>query len=233
MAFESGRDGWTATENSSLDRVGWEDEPAAVTYGEYALEVSVEGEFEPAIENDDRIRTVDLTTYHCLLADVLPTNVEDSESPVTFQFRYHHADGVEESSEHTVDQRYGGRLCWDMSDLSETALENPDRLELTWSPTDHSSEFDYAGRVIVDNIYLTDHRNSVTTAACTRKHRDLEREHGPRIGQEIESEDDTLQEGMYEYSDGTEVAYELEIYENGEIEERVDDAAFRWEGGSA
>jgi hypothetical protein len=38
---------------------------------------------------------------------------------------------------------------------------------------------------------------------------------------------------VYKYSDGTEVAYEKEIYDNGDIEERVDGDAFRWKGGSA
>jgi hypothetical protein len=235
--FENGYDGWSTTNSNSLSRVSYEQERAPVTQGENALEVTIDSDPEPTIKNEKRIRHADLVNHPCLHADVLPSSVENSDSPVTFRFRYHHTDpgGVEESPQLTVDQEYGGGICWDMSGLSNTKLANPDRLDITWYPTDHppSSDFDYNGVVYVDNVLVTDDLDEVTTTRCTRKHRELERAHGPKTGQVVESESDTLQEGVYQYRDGTEVPYEIEKFDNGDIEERVDGDAFRWKGGSA
>jgi hypothetical protein len=231
--FENGYDGWSTTNSNSLSRVSYEQERAPVTQGENALEVTIDSDPEPTIQNESRIRGADLTGHPCLLADVLPTSVEGSDSAVTFRFRYHHTEpgGVEESHEMTVDQGYGGRICWDMDELSDTKLENPDRLEITWYPADHlpGSGFDYDGRVFVDNVRLTDDRNQVTRARCQMKQQELERAHGPMINQIIQSESDTTQEGVYQYEDGTEVSYQLEKLQNGNVEETCDGDTFTWE----
>ncbi|PSQ46129.1 hypothetical protein BRD15_10130 [Halobacteriales archaeon SW_6_65_15] len=234
--FENGYDGWSTTNSNSLSRVSYEQERAPVTQGENALEVTIDSDPEPTIQNESRIRGADLTGHPCLLADVLPTSVEGSDSAVTFRFRYHHTEpgGVEESHEMTVDQGYGGRICWDMNELSDTKLENPDQLEVTWYPADHppGSGFDYDGQVFVDNIRLTDDRNQVTRARITRKHRELERAYGSMIDQVIQSETDTTQDGVYKYGNGTEVSYHAEVLENGNIEETCDGETFTWEVSS-
>jgi hypothetical protein len=234
--FESDLDGWSADSGNSLARVSGTQEPAPVTHGDYALEVTTNGDSEPIIHTQ-RIQSADLSTYPCLLADVLPASVENTDSPVTFRFRYHHTDpgGVEESHEMTVAQKHGGRICWDMSELSDTKLANPDRLDIAWYPKEHppSSGFHYHGVTYVDNIQLSGDSDEVATARCARKHCNLERAHGPKTDQIIQSESETLQEGVYQYSDGTEVPYEIEKHDNGDIEERVDGDAFRWTGGSA
>jgi len=121
-----------------------------------------------------------------------------------------------------------------MNELSDTKLENPDQLEITWYPADHppGSGFDYDGRVFVDNIRLTDDRNQVTKARKTRKHRELERVHGPMIDQVIQSESDEAQDGVYEHDNGTEVSYHVEVLDNGNIEETCDGETFTWEVSS-
>lgn len=234
-SFDTSFDGWMASGSNSLSRVDETQQPAAVTEGDHALEVTVNSDPEPVIQNETRIRHADLQNHPCLLADVLPSTVENSSSAVTFRFRYHHSSGVEESHEMTVDQQYGGRICWDMSGLSTTKLTNPERLDIVWYPQDHppGSGFDYNGVTYVDNVQLTDDQDDVTTTQCVRKHRDLERAHGLKTNRVIESQSDTLQEGVYQYSDGTEIPYEIEKFDNGDIEERVDGDAFRWTGGSA
>lgn len=235
-SFDVGLDGWTPTGSSSLGRVSGSQEPAAVTEGDHALEVTVNGDSEPIIQNEKRIRHAALSNHPCLLSDVLPSSIDGSDSAVTFRFRYHHTDpgGVEESPEMTVAQRYGGQICWDLSGLSATKLANPDRLEIAWYPEDHppSSGFDYNGVVYVDNVRLTDDRNQVTHARCMRKHRDHERAYGPMIDQVIQSETDTTQDGVYEHHDGTQISYHVEILSNGNIQETCDGETFTWEVSS-
>ena len=235
-AFEEGYDGWSTTGSNSLGRVSYTQERAPVTQGENALEVTIDSDPEPTIKNEKRIRHADLENYPCLLADVLPSSVQNSDSPVNFRFRYRHTDpgGVEESPEMTVKQQYGGQICWDMSGLSSTKLANPDYLEIVWYPTDHppGSGFDYDGVVYVDNVQITDEQNQVTQARKTRKHRELERAHGPMIDQVIQSETDTAQDGVYKYNNGTEVSYHAEVLQNGNIEETCDGETFTWEVSS-
>ena len=177
-SFENGLDGWTTTGSNSLSRVDGNQQPAAITEGSYALDATVDSDSEPSIENQQLVQNADFENNPCLLADVLPTSVKNSDSAVTFRFRYHHSDpgGVEESHEMTVRQQYGCQICWDMSNLSATKLANPDRLEVVWYPEEHppSSGFDYDGRVIIDNIHLSDNQNDVTNARKCHKQRELE-----------------------------------------------------------
>jgi len=230
-SFEYNLDGWSADSGNSLARVSKTDQSACITHGDHALEVTTNGDSEPII-NTQRIRSADLSNHPCLLADVLPASVENTDSPVTFRFRYHHTDpgGVEESPEMTVSQKHGGRICWDMSGLSSTKLANPDRLDIAWYPEEHppGSSFDYNGVTYVDNAFLTDDRNQVTHGRWVRKQCDLERAYGLMTDQVIQSESDTAQEGVYQYQDGTEVSYKVEKLQNGDVEESCDGDTFRW-----
>jgi hypothetical protein len=88
--FESGLDGWKTNGGNRLSRVSVEDRPAAVTSGEYALDVTVTGDPYPMIENKSRVKRADFVGHPYLVADVAPSQVSDTASEVTFQFRYHH-----------------------------------------------------------------------------------------------------------------------------------------------
>lgn len=134
----------------------------------------------------------------------------------------------------TVEQTGGGVLAWDLSELSQSKLESSDRIEISWYPTDHppSSGFDYNGRVLVDNVRLTNALNELTEGAFFQKHRELELAYGVRTDQVIQSETDTTQDGVYKYYDGTEVSYQLKKLQDGDIEETVDGDTFRWTRGS-
>lgn len=235
--YEVANDGWTSTGTSSLSRKSGDEEPESVTLGNQALEVSVQGESNPSIECQERVVPANCVKNTYLLADVLPADVENSDSHVTFQFRYHHTNpgGVEESPEMTVKQKHGGILAWGLSNLSVSKLDSSDRIEIAWYPSDHppSSGFDYNGRVMVDNIRLTNDLNEMTQGAFFQKHQELEIAHGLRTDQVIQSQTETTQDGVYKFYDGTEIAYQLKKLENGDIEETVDGDIFRWTGGSA
>jgi len=86
--------------------------------------------------------------------------------------------------------------------------------------------------VYVDDVRLTDNQNKVTQARMMRKHRELERIHGPMIDQIIQSETATDQNGEYKYHDGTQVSYHAEILQNGNIEETCDGETFTWKVSS-
>jgi hypothetical protein len=234
-SFESTFDDWDADSGSTLSRVDTDQEPACITHGGNALKATIDGDPEQIIYTT-RVQSADLSNHPCLLADVLPASVENTDSPVTFRFRYHHTNpgGVEESHEMTVAQKHGGRICWDMSGLSSTKLANPNRLDIAWYPEDHppSSDFHYHGVTYVDNVQLADDRNQITNARCVLKQRDLERAHGLRIDQVVRSETATTQDGVYKYSDGTEVAYQIEKLQNGDVEETCDGETFHWEVSS-
>jgi len=231
--FEDDLKGWETNGSNSLGSVSGSQQPASVTRNDTALEVTVNSDPEPVIENQLQTQQADLTTYPCLLADVLPSNVQNTDSPLTFRFRYHHSDpgGVEESPEMTVDQRYGRRICWDMSGLSTTKLESPERLDIVWYPTNHppGSGFDHNGTVCVDNVQITDDHNQVTQARKMDLHQEHVRAHGPMIDQITQSETSTAQDGVYEHYDGTQVSYRLEMLSNGNIKETCDGKTFTLE----
>ncbi len=231
--FEGGLDGWSSDSSVQFSRMSVDEQPAAVTQGNDVLKVRIDSDPEPAIRNEEYIQQADLTSTPYLVADVLPASVENSDSPVKFRFEYHYSNpgGIEHSPTMNVDQRYGGRLGWDMSGLSTTKLNSPKRLEIVWYPTDHppSKSFDYNGVVYVDNIRLTRERNLVTNARWARKQRDMERAYGPMTDQVITSQNATRQDGYYEFSNGGTVAYYAEVLQNGNIRETCDGDTFVWE----
>ncbi|MFC4823750.1 hypothetical protein [Halorussus aquaticus] len=221
--------------------MGREDESAPVTRGDYALEVSVEGDSQPAVRNQRAVRDADFTDAPYLLADVLPGSIADSDSAVSFRFRYHSAGpgDVAESPEITVEQRYGQRLAWDMSEIADEKLAAPRRLEIAWYPADRpvstgpqgkGSSFDYRGRVYLDNVHLTDNRQQVTITRWVRKRRELQRSHGFPIDDDVQSSTDAIRAGRFVYDDGTEIPYSAEILAGGDIRIEIDDERFRFEG---
>ncbi|MFC6734430.1 LamG-like jellyroll fold domain-containing protein [Haladaptatus sp. DYSN1] len=234
--FEHGLNGWTANSTNQCSRVNGAQQPACVSQGEYALKVSVNSDPEPSIETQQATYRADFVNYPCLLADVLPASVENSESAVTFRFRYHHTDpgGVEESPEMTVAQRLGGRIAWDLSGLSATKLASADKLELVWYPEDHppGSGFDYSGVVYVDNVHLTDNPDDVAVTQMSRKRRALARTYGPCVDTIVQTQTDSLREGTFNHQDGTQVPYRAEILSDESCEVTIDGETFRFHGGS-
>lgn len=231
--YETSLDGWSATGTSTLARKTGDQEPAAVTRDAKTLEVTISSESNPSIECQERVAPANCEKTPYLLVDVLPAEVQNSDSHVTFQLRYHHTDpgGVEELPEITVEQTHGGVLAWDLSGLSQSKLESSDRIEISWYPTDHppSSGFDYNGRVLIDNVRLTSDSNEFTEGAFFQKRRELELARGLQVDQVVQSQTATTQDGVYQYYDGTEVAYQTEKIADGVIEQTVDGETFRWE----
>lgn len=230
--FEVALDGWSSTGSSTLARKHGDQEPAAVTRDDNTLEVSISSESNPSIECQERVNVANCEKTPYLLVDVLPADVQNSDSHVTFQLHYHHSDpgGVVDSQEFTVEQTFGGVLAWDLRDLSDQELESSDRIEISWYPTDHppGSGFDYNGRVLVDNVRLASDLNEYSDGAFFHKHRELELARGLQVDQVVQSQTDTTQDGVYQYYDGTEVAYTTEKIADGVIEQTVDGETFRW-----
>ncbi|QCJ46398.1 hypothetical protein [Haloprofundus sp. MHR1] len=232
--FESEMDGWETSNGNSISRVNGD--IAGVARDSHTLEVSVNGDSEPSIQNELRLQQVNCSNHPHVLAHVLPMSVEGSDSPVSFRFRYHHGDtgGVEESPEMIVDQGCSMQIAWDMSSVSDTALATPERIEIVWYPTDHppADGFAYNGTVYIDNVYMTAVKNDVTYARNVCKHQDLERAHGMRVDEIIDTQSSTVQTGRYKYSNAAEVTYRIEKLGNGDIEETVDGDTFLWKGGA-
>nr|WP_233340448.1 hypothetical protein [Haloprofundus sp. MHR1] len=230
--FEADMNGWSPNGSSTLSRSDRSIESAPVTQRDYALKVNVNGDSEPSIQNRQRIYHSDLSNNTCLIADVLPASVENSDSPVTFRFRYHHTNGIEKSNEITVDQGCGAQVAWDLDELSSSKLDSPERIELVWYPENHppSSNFDYNGVVYVDNIRLTNNKTDVTHASCAHKTRALQRAHGACVEETVDAIDSSTQSGEFVYSDGTRVPYSGEILADGSVEMTIDGEAFRYWG---
>jgi len=242
--FEEGLDEWKTNGGNRLGRVSRDEENAPVTQGNHALEVRINGDPQPVIRNQKRIRRSDPASNPYLMADVLPGTIEGTDSPVAFRFRYRSKGpgGIEESPETTVKQRYGARLVWDMSGIADGKLDSPHRLEIAWYPEEHPPKtgpqgrgpgFDYRGRTYFDNVHLTDDRGQVTVTRWTRKLRSLERSYGLRVDSRIDQSTETLQTGAFVYKDGTNVSYRAELLDDGDIRVDINDDSFRFTGGDA
>lgn len=110
--FESGFDGWRAIGRPRLSRVGVEDRPAAVTSGDHALNVDVNGDPFPRLVNRRKVRRADFVNHPYLIADVVPSQVADTASKVTFKFRYFYGAHKDDKrgSERAGDRNSGGRV---------------------------------------------------------------------------------------------------------------------------
>lgn len=96
--FESGLDGWTTNGGNDLGRVAWEDARFAVS-GTHAMRVTVNGDRYPMVETRAAIEGVDLAARPYLFADVVPGQVPDGVSELTFRFRLRHSRGPSRSKE--------------------------------------------------------------------------------------------------------------------------------------
>lgn len=258
--FEDGRDGWTTNGGNRLTVVTDEDVPAGVTQGTNALKATVRGDPYPMIENEARVKRANFADRPYLLADVLGGQVSDTESDITFKFRYHHratpADGktgnggeggrqqksvlVEESEEMTVSPVLPTQLHWDMSDLDDEALANPERLEIVWYPTDHPPNggprgrgggFDYRGHVVFDNVRLTDSVDELSVSAIRTTVQNAKLEHGQLTETVVESRSESVEAGEFVFSDGTTLPYEFEQRGDDRFAYTIDGDTFKLGGG--
>lgn len=91
--FESGLDGWKTNGGNRLSRIHRSDAELGVRSGSYGMEVTVNGDAHPMIENKTRVADADLVSNPYLACHVLATLVSDTDSDLTFQFRLHHDGG--------------------------------------------------------------------------------------------------------------------------------------------
>lgn len=258
--FEDDRDGWRTNGGNRLTRVTETDFPAGVTQGTHALKTEVRGDLYPMIENKSRVKRADFADRPYLVADVLGGPVSDTESDITFKFRYHHratpASGgkdsggkngnqqksvlVEESEPMTVSPILPTQLYWDMSDLDDEALANPERLEIVWYPTDHppdggprgrSGGFDYRGHVVFDNVRLTDSVGELSLSAIRTEVQNLKLNHGPLTETTVESRSESLEVGAFVFSDGATIPYEFEQQGEDKFAYTIDGDTFKLGGG--
>lgn len=258
--FEDDRDGWKTNGGNALTRVTSDEYAAGVTQGTRALKTEVRGDPHPAIENKSRVKRANFAERPYLVADVLAGQVSDTDSDLTFKFRYHHrgtpANGgtgnggkdnrqqksvlVEESAEMTVSPLLPTQLYWDMSHLADEALANPKRLEIAWYPTDHPPEggsrgrgggFDYRGHVVFDNVRLTDSGDEVSVAAIRSKVQSAKLDHGPLTETRVESRSDSLEVGRFVFADGATIPYEFEEVGEDEYLYTIDGETFEIGGG--
>lgn len=239
--FEDGLDGWQTTGGNTLDRVSFDEEPAPVTRGSHALEVTADGDPQPAVFTQARGNDSLLDDESFLFADVLPGEVADTDSPVTFRFRLQTRgpEDTVESRPFSVSQRYGAGLAWDLRDIDESTLSAARRLEVAWyvgdePPTNSNGRGPgegYSGTVYLDNVQTGDEPRLFNKRSWTRKRRRLQRENGFRTDVTVDELTDTIQRGQFVYADGTELEYEGRIRDDGNLELTIDNETFVFRGG--
>lgn len=257
--FSDGLDGWTTTGSNELTRVAEDELPTAVQVGTHALGVEIDGDLRPLIENRKRVKGADFAGHPYLLAHVLGY-AEETNSDVVFRFRLHHTDAppdekgqkggdggkdalVVESDEQAVAQLEPQHLRWDLRDLDDDALETAKRLELVWYLADHEPEegkrgrargdFRYRGMVAVDDVRLTDDVAGAEARASQEKRMALHRAHGMVVERSFEERTVDLERGSLVFADGAEVAYELEVLDDGQFRYTIDGETFLLGGALA
>ena len=222
--FESTFDNWQTDGAVALSRVARHDRPVAVTEGEYALDVAVDGEPTPTISRP--ITDLDLSGHPYFVADVAPGRVDGTDAPVAFQFRLYRPtvalDGesalelVAESDPVTVPQAAPGRVYWNARAIETDLLDAVSRLEIGWYPADRDpdssdEEFAYHGGVVFDAIRATPSVDPVGSARFAATMRDLQFDHGAYIRTEVTDEFDAGEAGTFVFADGTTQPYRFEI----------------------
>ncbi|WP_242695566.1 hypothetical protein [Halomontanus rarus] len=226
--FESALDGWVADGDLALSRVARRDRPVAVTEGEYALEVAVDGDPTPGISRP--ITSLDLSTHPYFVADVVPGRIDGTDAPVAFRFRLSRPttllddsswETVAESGPITVPQVTPGRIYWDASDVEIGLLETVSRLEIDWYPADRDPDpdssdengneaFAYRGGVVFDAIRATDSVDPVGRARLAATMRDLQFDHGAYVRTEVTEEFEAGEAGAFVFADGATEPYRFE-----------------------
>jgi hypothetical protein len=231
--FEDGFDGWTTSEDHQLTRVKEADKPGSTTEGSYGLEMQT-GTSLPQVENTQRFQNGDCSNAPCFVADVTG-HFENSDADLNLQLTYHRSDGgsAESSSTVRMSQWDRGHMTWDMNELPDAALENPERIELVCYPRDQppGSTFDYTGEFWLDNIRLTRSADEHSNNAMETKMATYKTMFGQMTESIIDTETDTVEEGRFVYSDGTEKNYHYEQLSEDKAELTIDGEVFKRGGG--
>ncbi|EMA23275.1 hypothetical protein C442_05906 [Haloarcula amylolytica JCM 13557] len=239
--FEDGVDGWKTSGGNTLETVSHSDKPAPVTRGKSALAVTSDGDPQPAVFTKARGRNSLLGDGSFLFADVLPGEVAEADSAVTFRFRLHPRGphDVVESRPFSVKQRYGAGLAWDLRDIDEDVRAAARRLEVAWYASDDEPPTNsngrgpgegYNGTVYLDNIRTGDDPTTYNRRRWLRNRRRLQRENGFRTDVTVDELTDTIQRGQFVYADGTELDYEGRITDDGGLEVTIDGDTFVFGG---
>jgi hypothetical protein len=234
-SFESDLDGWSSSSNDTLSRVTASSPPVWVAQGDYALQVSTDGSNAPTIVNTDRFKQSNPKQYPYLIARVM-TAFSNTDADVVYKYRYHRSDSstVKESSPIQVPEASTTFVTWDLTTLSDSALENPEKIELVWYPAGYppgTTSFDYRGVTSIDNISLTDSRHDCSCCQIRNKMRDCTLTYG-KIGKTIvDNKTSTLEEGRFVYADETEIRYSFEEVGTQQYKYTIDGKVFEVGGG--
>lgn len=256
-SFESGLDGWRTNGGNDLSRISREERPFAIEGG-YGLQVTVQGDSYPMIENTKRVKDADFKTHPYLFATITPSQINDTESTITVAFRLHYSKNggsgsngqeagdaqksvlVEESDEIIVQPFVKRTITWDMSGIDKAKRANAKRLEIVWYPTDHppdhgprgrGSGFDYQGDVLFDDIHLGDSGTELSAKRMAEDFRDLQFEHGQYQETEVTSRDSDSELGQFIFSSGVTVKYSFEIVADEQYELTIGETTYRFGGG--
>lgn len=244
--FETGMDGWRGSTGVSLSRVGRDEWAPAVTEGERALRVAVEGATGPSIRR--RVDAIDLDDAPSLLADATPGAVEGTRAPVVFQFRLTRrtssdldGDGVEtlgRSDPVELRQAVPGRIFWDASDIDSNARAAATHLEVHWYPADAASDsgddeprFGYRGEVVLDDIRASESVETVGLARFLSALRNLEAEHGSYERTEVGDRGGTVETGRFVFVDGATEEYRFVVVSDDRYRLSLADTTARLGGG--
>lgn len=242
--FESTLDDWQTDGDVALSRVARRDRPVAVTEGERALNVTVDGDPLPAISRP--VTGLDLSAHPYFVADVAPSRVDGTDAPIAFRFRlYQLTDGLDigstlepvaESDPVTVRQATPGRIYWNASDVETGLLDAVGRLEISWYPADrdpHSTDgtFAYRGGVVFDSIRAAASIDPVGSARIAATMRDLQFDHGPYVRTEVTDEFDTGEAGTLVFADGATEPYRFETLAADTVRLTVADTEIELGGG--
>ncbi|WP_246999667.1 hypothetical protein [Halosolutus gelatinilyticus] len=252
--FESTLDNWRADGDAALSRVARDDRPVAVTEGEYALQVAVDGDPSPTISRPVIDLDLDLSTHPYFVADVVPGPIDGSDAPVAFRFRLHRPtdiledwsaqEPIVESDPITVPQATPGRIYWDTSDLETDLLGAVSRLEIGWYPADRDPDADaggdagssaepfaYRGGVVFDAVRATASIDPVGSARLAATMRDLQFDHGAYVRTEVAEEFDGGEAGAFVFADGATEPYRFETLAADRFLLTVADAEIEFGGG--
>ncbi|WP_224448619.1 hypothetical protein [Haloprofundus salilacus] len=242
--FESTLDEWRTDGDLALSRVARGDRPIAVTEGEYALNVAVDGDPTPSISRP--VSGLELSSYPYFVADVAPGRVDDTDAPVAFRFRiYRPTDALDADSELevvaesdpvTVPQAVPGRIYWDASDVKTDLLDAVSRLEIIWYPDDTGLDspddaFAYRGGVVFDAIRATASVDPVGSARLAATMRALQFDHGAYVRTEVTDKFDDGEAGAFVFADGATEPYEFEILAEDRFRLTIADTEIKLGGG--
>lgn len=250
-SFETGLDGWTTNGDNQLSRVSKSDMPTSVVEGKHSLQVEINDDLFPLIQNETRVQNADFVSYPFFSMHVL-SMAEGSESALAFRFRLHHSSGsstkdgsgdkplpVEESELKLVPQLRSRRVGWDMSDLPDDVLASAQKLEIAWYLEDRGpitgppgrSDGDYNGIAVFDDIHLSNSQTADAPKQLHDKKMNLHTKHGMIVNRVIDEQTEKLETGTYEFADGSVVPYELKILADGSIEYTIDGDQIGFGGG--